>query len=291
MAKPPRSRIQTVLRRLPKLARAVRYYLSWKRRGDVRLVETTVGPLYVDAADFSLGRQLLDTASYESQWTAWMKGAVQSGMCAVDVGANIGYYSILLGRAVGSTGRVLSFEPEPYNYSILSRNVRHNDLDGRVTPVPAALADKPGKSQLFMDRRFFGVHSLSGENRISGGRQSVVDVDVVTLDDAVEAHGLTDRVNFLKIDAQGAEGMILAGATRLLAQPHLTLLMEIWPHGLRNCGSSIDGVFGVLTAAGMTPHQVNKKSPTLKPITWEEARGRAARATGKWSSFNLVFVK
>lgn len=136
---------------------------------------------------------------------------LRPGMHAVDVGANIGYYLLLLARAVGPDGMVSCFEPDPDNLVELERNSRLNGL-ARVRIHPAAV----------------GAEDTSVKLR--GGINSAIAADgelrvpLVRLDSAV-----TRPVDFLKIDVEGYEGHVLAGAQQILTQDRPNLFLEVHP--------------------------------------------------------------
>lgn len=257
----------------------------------VQAVETAVGRLYVDRRDGNVGKTLIKQGVYEPQWTAWLSGIVTPGMRVIDVGANLGYYSVLFGRCVGPTGRVVACEPEPFNRELLTRNLQEHGLADRVDVAACALADQAGSMRLHRDPRFAGVHSLSAANLTAPESDSPVDVPVLTLDDLVERHRL-DCVDLVKIDAQGAEGWILRGAARTLSSNRpIALLVELWPAGLANCGSSLDEVLTILAAAGFSGHVLRKKEPALKPYSDDAIRRYAATLDGPMAAFNVVFSR
>jgi FkbM family methyltransferase len=136
---------------------------------------------------------------------------LRPGMHAVDVGANIGYYMLLLAQAVGPGGTVSCFEPDPDNLVELERNVRLNGL-ASVRIHPAAV----GAENTTVELRggINGTVSAGGELR----------VPLVRLDSAV-----TRPVDFLKVDVEGYEGHVLAGARQILTQDRPNLLLEVHP--------------------------------------------------------------
>ena len=140
-----------------------------------------------------------------------VRGLLRSGMHAVDVGANIGYYLLLLARAVGSGGTVSCFEPDPENLVELERNARLNRLSG-VRIYPAAV----GAEDTTVELRG-GINSTVG----AGGE---LHVSLVRLDSVV-----TRPVDFLKIDVEGYEGHVLAGARQVLAHDRPELFLEVHP--------------------------------------------------------------
>lgn len=166
--------------------------------------------------------------------TELVRSLVSSGQVVVDAGAHIGYYTLLLAGLVGPSGRVAAFEPEPQNFRVLQRNVAINGL-GNVELYRAALSERVGWVRLYLSE------SNSGDNRIfPSGRRPFRMVRALTLDSWFERTGRP--VNFLKLDVQGAELLVLKGAEGLLrASPRLGILFEFWPYGLsRVSGDPMD---------------------------------------------------
>lgn len=144
------------------------------------------------------------------------------GTAAVDVGANVGVYAIVLGLAVGPTGRVLAFEPDEENARRLERNVALNGLEN-VLIHPVAVAERAGEVllRLGVDPAY---HSTTGvfEGRASGGELRVL---ATTLDEAWREAGRPE-VSFVKVDTEGAEAAALEGARELLEAQRPALLIE-----------------------------------------------------------------
>jgi FkbM family methyltransferase len=263
--------------------------MAARKADDIRQVPTVVGPLWVDRWDQSIGKTLTRRAEYEPEWTAWLTRVIQPGMRVVDIGANLGYYTVLFGTRVGEHGRVLAFEPDPFNRDLLVRSVRDNGLEGRVAIQLAAVTDLDGSCRLHIDRSYRGLHSLSSRNRLSHDETDVIEVAAVTLDAALTEFGEPD---FIKIDAQGAEGAILRGASKTLGSGRrLTVMVELWPFGLANCGSSTDEVLRTLEGHGFTGARVKKDRPDPIPCSWDELSARAGRLTDDHSAINLVFTR
>ena len=150
-----------------------------------------------------------------------VRSLLRPGMHAVDVGANIGYYLLLLAQAVGAGGTVSCFEPDPDNLAELERNARLNGLAG-VRIHPAAV----GAEDTTVELRG-GINSAVA----AGGE---IRVPLVRLDSAV-----TRPVGFLKIDVEGYEGHVLAGARQILTRDRPNLLLEIHP-GLLPAPHTVD---------------------------------------------------
>ena len=95
------------------------------------------------------------TNSYEKEQTILFRKLVDEGMNVVDIGANIGYYTLLAAELVGEKGKVFAFEPEPSNYDLLLRNVEINGYKN-VTVVRKAVSNETGESSLFLSQKGFG---------------------------------------------------------------------------------------------------------------------------------------
>jgi len=139
---------------------------------------------------------------------------VRPGMHVVDVGANIGYYMLLLRRLVGPAGSVTCFEPEASNFAELDRNLHLNGLDN-VRLVRAAVGAQDGE-----------IPFLSGLNGVVTDAEGADDrVPIVRLD---SAHTAMDRPpDMIKIDVEGYEGEVLEGARSLLSEHRPTLFLEL----------------------------------------------------------------
>jgi FkbM family methyltransferase len=148
----------------------------------------------------------------------------------IDAGANIGIYSQFLSRCVGPGGVVHSFEPSPASFEHL-RAATHQLPNVRA--VQAALGERSGKSELYLsselnvDHRSYLTESPSRE---------IIPIEMIALDDYFKPG---ERVDLVKMDIQGYELHALRGATRVLADNcHIKLLLELWPYGLRQAGTS-----------------------------------------------------
>ncbi|MCM8796405.1 MAG: FkbM family methyltransferase [Candidatus Omnitrophica bacterium] len=188
--------------------------------------------MYVDTGDRVISTLLLRDGFYESHTTDLFKRLVKPDMTIIDIGANIGYYTLMAAQLAGNKGKVYAFEPEPHNYDLLTKNIAINGYTN-VIPIKTAVSNKSGTAQLFLDRVDFGRHSFSQETNIRRGR--VIEVETVTLDEFFEQTVRNLSAHIIKIDAEGAEGMIIEGAEKMLRNK-LKIIMEFFPRGIRNTG-------------------------------------------------------
>jgi FkbM family methyltransferase len=196
--------------------------------GTVEL-DVSFGTLYLHADDPVITAGLIAVGEWEPGETALLGAHIRPGMTVLDVGAHVGYYSVLAGRLAGPRGLVVAFEPNPRNYELLLANVWRNGLTN-VVCFPWAVGERNGFAQLHLAPENSGDHRLYGD-----GTRDRVPVRTVALD-ALEA--LRPPVDVVKIDVQGAEEAVLRGAERLLAgSPDALLTIEFSPPDLSAFGS------------------------------------------------------
>src|SRR5215470_2020166 len=128
---------------------------------------------------------------------------LRPGDAVVDVGANIGAFAVYAGQRTG--GRLLAVEPHPDNAEFLRRNLRANGI-AQAEVAQCAVADEPGTLPLFLGRSGT-THRIVGGPR-EGEGEATIDVRVVPLPQLLAEHGF-ERIDFLKLDCEGAEGLIL----------------------------------------------------------------------------------
>ncbi|OAI41156.1 hypothetical protein AYO40_03690 [Planctomycetaceae bacterium SCGC AG-212-D15] len=216
-------------------------------------VRVAHGDLYVDVRDLGVGRPLFERSIYEPVETALLSRLLTPGMSFVDIGANIGYYTTLAGRAVGKAGWVLAIEPDRHNHELLVRNIRRNGLTN-VTARRTALGARPGSALLYPSSDNYGDHRLYG----SDGRKPTDTVMVEPLDQVL-ARCEAPPIDLVKMDVQGYEHHVIQGMGRLLAADRpLTILTEYWPWGIEKAGGNPSEFIGALWAAGFQAHVVHK---------------------------------
>lgn len=203
--------------------------------------------------------------------------AIHPGMVAVDVGANLGVHTLALARAVGPAGRVHALEPDPSNFRLLVRTVATAG-HAQVALYRVAAAAQAGEVDLHLSAANRGDHRL----HVDAAPRARVRVPVVALDELLARER---RVDFVKIDVQGAEVAVLRGLRRTLARsPGVGVLCELSPALLRQAGADPEECFAILRGAGLGAHRIQREG-TWAPIDDERAR-RAAEAAGY---LNLYF--
>jgi FkbM family methyltransferase len=222
-----------------RVARVVSALALWRRKAVLEgllrwrfgdLVEAQGHIVEVDPRDRAVGARLRRRGVWSEAETAVIRREVRPGMTVLDVGANIGYFSLLFARLVGASGRVFAFEPEPHNFDLLCRNIARNGY-ANIHAVAKAISRRAGVQRLYKNPDNLGDHRLGHG---AGGRE-FVDVPVVGLDDLVDEIG--GRVHFIKMDIQGGEAAAIEGGEHLLAASSpLAMICEFWPAGIRALG-------------------------------------------------------
>lgn len=215
--------------------------------------------LAVNPEDHIMGSALL-RGSYEPYGTKLFLESLKPGMNVVDCGANIGIYTCLASGAVGPTGKVYSFEPEPRNFACLTETIRLNHLPN-VQPEQLALSDRNEQADLFLSEMNMGDHRLG---KVEGNRPSVR-IQTIPLDSYWGQ--VIPQIDVLKLDVQGAEGLALKGMRETLTRsPNLKIFMEFWPSALRNGGTDPREVLQELLSFSFFIKVIDQEKKVLRDV-------------------------
>ena len=181
---------------------------------------------------------LFGTEQYEPQIVNLLASALGPGRVVFDVGANLGYHTLLAGKIVGSEGSVHAFEPAPVQFKHLALNVKINRARN-VVLNNCAVAESSEDREFFLSTGWNqGTHSLGR----TAGQPESCRVRCVSLDEYVEKRSIR-RVDAIKVDVEGAELSVFKGASRLLAsKPPSLLIFEACEEFCRQFGSSTTDV-------------------------------------------------
>ncbi len=202
---------------------------------DVEMCDIGEAMLAIDRADISVSQPIVD-GIYEPHLLTFVRSFLKPGMTFVDVGANIGFYSMLAAALVGETGRVLSFEPNSENCRLLLLSASRNGFDN-IELHPVALGESAGHA-------VFRTALGSNGGFIDGEGEALLDptamvVPIARLDDVVTQSGQgaqlgqgAQSVDLVKVDVEGAEALVFAGASDLLTNQRPTVIGEFSPEML-----------------------------------------------------------
>jgi FkbM family methyltransferase len=210
--------------------------------------------LFVDLSDHVIGLEIV-RGSYETEGIQFVRSVLRPGDHAVDAGAHIGFFTMHMADAVGPGGRIHAFEPFPANADLLARSIAENRFESRVTLRRAAVGERVASATLT-----FPVETLNsggayllrdGTAPLGGHRHAAVPVE--TLD----AAALARPIRLIKMDVEGAEPQVVAGARRLLAEDRPTILSELHPQQLdRASGVTADRFLAQMAALGYRAHRL-----------------------------------
>ena len=203
------------------VGRLLRSTLRWIPRGaTVRVLQGPMKGMRWVAGSATNGCWL---GSYEVDKQHAITETLREGNVFLDVGANVGFYSLLASRCVGESGRVVAFEPFPENISFLRRHVELNQLTN-VEVIEAAVADQAGSATFSPGPDGCTGRLETGQSATEKCDNESITVKLVILDDLVAGEQIPVP-NAIKIDVEGAEAAVLKGASNLLRDHHPVIFL------------------------------------------------------------------
>lgn len=224
--------------------------------------------MYMEASDMSVTPHLVADGCWEKAITDSFAARLRPGMKVIDVGANYGYYSLLSACCVGEKGRVYSFEPNPRTFEVLTKNIEVNCVGSIVEAHRLAVLDSRKQIELHVLRKFQGSSSQFSPELVpepdTPPEQRPV-VDAAPLDEMIQ-----EKVDLIKIDAEGSEPLVFEGMQGILSRsPELTIFMEINVPMIRKCADPVAFLNKIRELGGTL--QYFTPWNTLEPFDQEKA--------------------
>ena len=222
--------------------------------------------LGIPAEEWRLAAYCAFRGTPEPGMTRAFEAAVRPGMTVVDVGAHIGIYTLSAARLAGPGGKVFSFEPAPRSFQLLRDNVQVNGLleSGRIVLDGRAVSDRSGPAALHLYANDSGHNSFYPDGRPA----ETIHVETVALDEALPPGA---RVDVVKMDAEGAEPLILRGMRRVIADnPKLVVFLEFAPCHLRRAAASPEAFLEEIAGLGFQALLVDEPGGGLRPAPADE---------------------
>jgi FkbM family methyltransferase len=251
--------------------------------------QTRVGPatIYLDPEDPVLSGAVA-LRVYEPSELSFFLQHCRGDMTLVDVGANIGLYTSLALHTLTAGGRVVSVEPRPQTFTFLEKNIAANRRGAgpRVDAFRLAAAPEAGTRVLFQNPE------NKADNRVyvsNDFQWETTDVEARPLDDLLAEQGIR-AINFLKMDVQGFEQMVLRGIKETLRRSEEVILMsEFWPKGLAEAGGDARGYLEELSELGFQLFELQER-PRGKLVPLADRDGFIRALTGRKYA-NLIGLK
>ncbi len=184
---------------------------------------------------------------------------ISNGDIVIDIGANIGDYTLISSKKVGNSGKVFAFEPLSETFSILKRNLQLNEITN-CQPFQKAIGEKPGIANLYKTNASGTMghldSSLNGQGLIKKN-----EVDVVTIDDILFSNHI-ENVSMMKIDVEGFEHEVLLGCIQSFKEKKIKkILCEVHFKYLESKGKSAEIIYGVLREHNFNITTISKPTP------------------------------
>jgi len=197
------------------------------------LLATTPGQWMFSKAYFFYKRHLEDPFySFLDRRPDLLKGGN-----VLDVGANIGYTSLLFSHAIDPDFKVYSFEPELYNFRLLNRVAGSSQAQGRIVAIQAAAGDRDGVAELSLNPRHHGDHRVLTDRFRESVQSTSLCVSIMKVDTFVASQKAPFPIRFIKVDVQGYETAVCKGMERTLeSNPGAVLALEYMPQAMRELG-------------------------------------------------------
>ena len=259
--------LKRAIYRIKPLAGLLRKELNRAAPEELTIVQVAAGALQGFSLELNLQMEKdYWLGTYELELQQAVDELVKPGWVVYDVGANIGYISLMLARQVGETGQVFSFEALPANVQRLQRNIGLNGLQERVQVYSAAVVDRAAPVH-------FLVHPSTSMGKVVGsaGRDKIqeyqqeIEVVGLTLDGFVfEDNHPVPQV--IKMDIEGGEVLAVQGMRRILAELRPLMLIELHGH------EAARTLWPVLTGDGYSIHRMQAGFPrveTVEQLDWK----------------------
>jgi len=214
--------------------------------------------MYLDDID-SLNLSIF--GAIEQEETNLIKKLVRKGNTILDLGANIGYYTLIFSKLVEQEGKVFAFEPDPQNYFLLEKNVAANRITN-CSIFQSAVARTEGVARLYLSDTNYADHRLYS----SKNNQKSLEVKTISVDRFL----LNEKIDFIKMDIQGTEGDAILGMTSLLQKEELFILTEYWPKGIREFGTSPKDFLDILSKNGFLFYDIHNGKNILNKAEIDE---------------------
>lgn len=227
--------------------------------------------------DRYLDREIFRKGRFEKRTTLLIRKIVRPGMCAIDVGANFGYFTTILASNVGASGRVLAFEPTHHYRTRIAWHLQANALADRVRVFDFGLSDRCVEMEISIGDCSATLHPVSESEARAKETISLRPLD--SLDEV----GTLERVDFVKVDIDGHEPSFLDGAKETLRRHLPIMVIEFCQANLNVAGSSVQALRDGLEELGYQLFSERTRKPFRSDGEFMQACGSMRLSENVWA--------
>ncbi|MBU2634018.1 MAG: FkbM family methyltransferase [Nanoarchaeota archaeon] len=207
--------------------------------------------LFLDSED---SLRLSVYGQFEAFETEVIKKEIKEGDVVLDIGANIGYYALIFAKLVGPKGKVFAFEPDPENFALLNKNIKINEYKN-VVLINKAVSNETGEIKLYLNEYNKANHQIYPSKN---HRKSIL-IQTTRLDDFFKDY--KGKIDFVKIDIEGAEYLAIQGMSNLLNKnKNIKIITEFYPCWLENFNVKSEEYLKLLSKHGFKLYNLNKNA-------------------------------
>lgn len=220
--------------------------------------------------------ELSYTSKFESDLLSIYTQYLKPGMNIIDVGANIGLYTLIASNVIGTAGRVWSFEPAKDIYKLLRNNIKLNSLKN-VTTNNIAIAEKTGTLRLVLEENQLDGYRYIERTNTHQRLQETYPVRVITIDNYFS--NILNNIDYIKIDVEGGEFDVLSGAQKTIGRSkNIIIQLENSKLGLSRSGHTQSELFKLLKTLNLVPVSWDNSNKT-----WEINNSKVKKSGNIWA--------
>ena len=219
--------------------------------------------MYAETIDRAIALYSWKSSTLEAFEYNFLQDLIQPGFTILDVGANIGFYTMMFADKTGVSGKVIAVEPDESNCKILRKNIAVNNINN-VSLCEKAIYSRSGELKLYISDYHMGDHRVYNSKE----KRKTVTIKSVTIDDLVEKE---NRLDLIKFDIQGAEYHALLGMNETFKKfRNLKIISEFSPFLLKESGSDPQKFLDIFLFQGFSLKYFDEKRKVLKKTNKEE---------------------
>ncbi|MFH0936553.1 MAG: FkbM family methyltransferase [Candidatus Woesearchaeota archaeon] len=225
------------------------------------LKEIQGNKMHLDLNDKIVSTKLFMNNIWEETETKLFKDMIQENMTVIDIGAHIGYYTLIAAKLIGKKGKVYSFEPNPDNFALLKKNIEENGYKN-VTLINKAISNKKGFLKLFINPESSGGASIYEKENA----KYYTNIIATTLDESLKN---IKKIDIIKMDIEGAEILALEGMSNIIKRnKNIKLIIEFNPEGIKKLGYEPINLINKLKNFGFTIKVIDEKNKSIIPVEY-----------------------